>query len=113
MSGKLSYLFLLALPLAIACGDKDDDTGDAADDTADDGGPDMANGEVIFGQTCANCHGADGDEGDAPDLSEKVPTHDEASLTDIVKNGTGYMSPVSITDDEIADVVSYALYTFQ
>lgn len=104
---------LLALPLLLACGDKDDDTtGDGGDtgsriDTilALDG--DASAGASVFSGNCAGCHGADGDSGSAPNLSAKVLSLSDSELLTIVLNGKGDMPAISLEDQEAADLLEY------
>jgi len=122
MNQRLLLPLFLALPLTlVACGDKDDDTGhdhmheadaDTDSDTDSDTDADLANGESVFGDTCATCHGTTGDNGTAPNLYDVVPNHDEASLTTLLADGQGYMPAQEITGDDLTDVIAYTLDAF-
>ena len=92
-----AFLFLVPLALApLGCdeGDENDDeaadttedgTEDGTDTTGDTGEPDPVAGQMIHDSTCAlgGCHGQD----DVVQLSERVPTLDDAKLTDQIRNG--------------------------
>lgn len=126
---RIRALFLLAalpLTLAVGCGDKDDDSGDAAAADGADGAADGADGTAdgadgtggtpdaasIFASTCANCHGADGDAGSAPDLSTGVPALSDEDIRALVTDGKGGMPAQGLSDDELDAMVDYLRTTF-
>lgn len=91
----------------------------AADDTAGGLTGDATNGAVLFGETCAGCHGADGKgmklEGGivSADLSVSVPMSSDQSLMGVIQNGVGSAMPSQYTDpQDIADVIAYLRATF-
>jgi cytochrome c551 len=91
------------------------DTADTADtsDTSDTAAAQIERGRVVFMASCsAGCHGADGDEGSAPNLSSEVPRADDTELTDVIRNGKGDMPAVTLTDAELADLLAYARATW-
>lgn len=108
----LPFLFL------IACTAKVDDTSvddTSADDTADtDTSEDTGTGEgaALYTTACSDCHGADGDSGQAPNLSEEVPGMTDQEITDIILNGQGYMQPVDVSEAEAELIVTYLRRTF-
>lgn len=102
----------LALLTLIACGDKDDDTGAGEFDAILALTGDAAAGATVFSSTCANCHGADGTGGSAPDISGAVGGYSDADLLDVVLNGSGSMAPVALEDQEAADLLAYVRDTF-
>ena len=61
---------------------------------------------------CAACHGADGEGGAAPDLTVMVPILSDGELESIITNGSGYMAPIALDDDEVAAVIDYLRATF-
>lgn len=76
---------------------------------------DAAAGATVFSNSCGNagCHGADGIEGPAPDLPDRVPDFMTDGLACVVIGGTGSMPPQSsLSDQEIADVLAYVQDTF-
>ena len=116
-------LFALMLVIA-ACGGGDGDGGDAAPANAGAGG-DAANGETVYLNTCASCHGADalGIQGLGKQLADSfyVQNTSEADLYTLIVNGrasdhpdndTGVAMPPkggnpSLSDESIADVIAY------
>lgn len=113
-------LILLALPLAIACGDKDDGdtggsdtTGEDGDEGGDgDGGGGSADGEALFGTSCAGCHGASGEGASGPALPSVVPGLSASAIEDIIQNGVGGMPAITLTADETTAVADYVVTTF-
>jgi mono/diheme cytochrome c family protein len=74
----------------------------------------VADGAAVYARGCAasNCHGADGDSGSGPNLSSEVPGRSDSSLTRIIRDGTGSMPAVTVTDEELADLLAYLRATF-
>ncbi len=74
----------------------------------------VADGAVVYARGCAasNCHGADGDAGSGPNLSSEVPGRSDSSLTRIIREGAGSMPAVTVTDEELADLLAYLRATF-
>ena len=66
----------------------------------------------MFASTCAKCHGANGNDGSAPNLFERVPTKDAESLETLITTGQGYMPAQEVTGDDLGDVIAYVLDTF-
>ena len=88
------------------------DTGDSAD-TSDTGVDPVARGREVFLASCVTgCHGTDGDEGPAPDLSEEVPGRSDSRLQEIVLNGTGDMPGVPLADADLTDLLAYLRATW-
>ncbi|MCB9777639.1 MAG: cytochrome c [Alphaproteobacteria bacterium] len=120
----LTATLALASTLFLACGDKDDDSGGSADDTGhshdsgsstdggSDGGGDTSAGATVFASTCADCHGSDGTNGTAPDLSERVPTKTDEEIRTLVEDGQNYMPAQDLSSTEIDDVIAYLRATF-
>jgi mono/diheme cytochrome c family protein len=76
---------------------------------------DKAAGAMVFSQTCAaaTCHGGDGSEGPAPNLSDEIPEFDSEALLCLLLNGKGDMpSQASLSDQQLADVIAYVQATF-
>jgi mono/diheme cytochrome c family protein len=87
------------------------DGGGGADgaDGSDGGSTD---GAALFDSGCAGCHGADGDSGYAPDLSDEVPGKALDDIIEVVQQGEGDM-PAIYTDATQAEAVAqYVLDTF-
>ena len=122
-----------ALVLLGACGDDDDDGGDAtgstaagdtapgdtAADTAAPGGgdpavslvatADLAVGDDVFSGNCSQCHGDDGAGGIGPNLQDVAERLSVEEQVEVVREGRGAMPPWDgeLTDEEIAAVVRY------
>jgi quinohemoprotein ethanol dehydrogenase len=74
--------------------------------------PDIESGRLVFSQTCAFCHGADGSGGhEGPSLAA---ADDRAFVTVTVRGGRGDMPAFGniLTAQEIADVSAYVSGTF-
>lgn len=112
---QLSALLLLAplmlAPLGCDSGDEGDDEAaedDTTDETTDDGGVDLAAGQMIHDNSCAlaSCHAVDA----TVQLSERVPTLDDAGLTDQIRNGSDMMpafSEAAIDADQLANLIAF------
>ena len=107
---------VLLLGLAVACGDKEStdsgDTGSTTDGTDGTDGSDGSDGATVFANSCAACHGADGDSGYAPALSDEVPGKSDSDLEDIIQNGDGSMPAQNLSAADLAAVMSYLRATF-
>lgn len=109
-------LALLGLPFFVACGDKDtDDTGDGGGDVVDqilalEG--DATAGEAAFATNCSGCHGADGNSGSAPMLSDVAPGLDDAGLVTVMIEGTGNMPAIDLENQDAADILAFVRATF-
>lgn len=109
------FLFAASLALTLAaCGDKDDDT--AADGTGGTGGGDAANGETLYGSNCQACHGEAGLGEDGGGISGATNlttiSLSESAIVDVILNGSGGMSPVSVSQAEAEDIAAYVSGTF-
>lgn len=112
-SAKAALAAIVALaPLALACGDKDVDSGGSEFSAilALDG--DVDSGETLFAGKCAACHGTDGEGGTGPALADAVPGKSDEQLLDIMLNGTGSMAAVSLDDQEAADMLAWLTATW-
>ena len=75
-------------------------------------------GAALYGSTCAGCHGADGGQGTqidgvpSPDLTEVVPTLDDAALAAVIRDGVGVMPPQLVDDADVDAVVAYCRERF-
>ena len=87
---------------------------DTASDTATATDTTLADGAAVYARGCAasNCHGANGDSGSGPNLSSEVPDRSDSSLSRIIRDGTGSMPAVTVTDEELADLLAYLRATF-
>lgn len=114
---------ILALALVACGGGADPSPGPTSPDAAVTG--DAANGETVFLNTCAACHGADaaGVEGLGKALagSDFVASQSDSALTDLIVTGRPASDPLnttgidmppkggnpSLNEQSIADVVAY------
>lgn len=96
--------FLAGLVLLFACGDAR--VGDILELTGD-----AEAGGVIYDESCAICHGADGLGDIGSDLTERVPLMSDEELIATVLNGLDgtTMPPFAeaLDDQSVADVVAY------
>ena len=67
---------------------------------------DPANGEAIFADNCAVCHGADALGGSGPDIAGITPSAEDVN---IIQNGEDEMPGFAdtLSDQDIADVLSW------
>jgi mono/diheme cytochrome c family protein len=97
-------LLLISALLATACGPSD-----RANTIAGLTG-DATSGQTLFSANCASCHGAMGGGGSGPNLVSAFNETDEAAEhIDVILEGEGAMQAFgdSLSDQEIADIVSY------
>jgi mono/diheme cytochrome c family protein len=86
-----------------------------AADGATDGGADggvNTDGASLYSSGCAGCHGADGDSGYAPNLTEEVPGEDLEDIVEVVMFGKDTMPAVYPDEVQAAAVAQYVLDTF-
>jgi polyvinyl alcohol dehydrogenase (cytochrome) len=78
-------------------------------DPPDEEPPPEPDGEAIYQQNCAACHGVDGSGGNGPDLRGIGQAHSIEEITEVVTNGRGAMPAWEgvLTPEEIAAVVEY------
>ena len=112
---------LIMAMAAFACGDDEDENptggGGCASETSAIAALDgvSSTGQPIFASTCGNaaCHGANGDDGPAPNLSTVAAGQSVAALVTVVNCGSGNMPALNqLSDQDIADVVAYVRATF-
>src|SRR5699024_10725774 len=65
----------------------------------------MDEGEEVFQQNCATCHGDDLSGGNGPDLTKVGSEMSKDDIHDIIENGKGDMPP-GIVAGEDADIVA-------
>jgi len=63
--------------------------------------------QVIFDAECAGCHGADGDSGSAPNLSQMVPRLSDEHLYRVIDEGSGTMPGGTVGEDDIPVFIDY------
>ena len=89
-----------------------DGGGDGAADGGADGGG-STDGASLYSNGCAGCHGADGDSGYAPNLTEEVPGKDLEDIVEVVMFGEPPGMPAVYADEAQANAVAqYVLDTF-
>ncbi len=77
-----------------------------------DGAGGTADGEALFDSGCTSCHGADGDSGYAPSLSDEVPGKTLDAIITLVENGQAGMPAIYTDSAESEAVAQYVLDTF-
>ena len=110
---RTAVLLLLLTLIVAACGGGDDDAAPANPGV----GGDAANGETVYLNSCASCHGADalGIQGLGKQLagSDYIASTSEGDLyTNHPDNDTGVAMPpkggnASLSDESIADIIAY------
>lgn len=80
-----------------------------ADDGAGGQDGEDADGQQIFADTCAGCHGADGTGGAGPDLTALEAASDADHVAQVVAEGQGAMPSFEgqLSDAEIQGVASF------
>jgi mono/diheme cytochrome c family protein len=98
---------LALLPLILACGGD----GRIDDVLALEGDP--TNGEAVYLDTCAGCHGEDGTGGSAEGIVGEDEGEDE--LAEVILFGEDEMPAFDgdLTDQEIADVIAFVTDVLQ
>lgn len=96
---------------APACAAGTDGATDGATDGTDAGGG-STDGAALFTSGCSGCHGADGDSGYAPNLSDEVPGKSLADIKEVIMFGGGMMPAVYPDDAQATAVAQYVLETF-
>lgn len=106
---------MLHLLLVLGCAVETTDTADTAAAVVGDADA----GGVLYGETCAGCHNADGSGGVdiggtlSADHRVRVPALTDDELDDIIRNGFGTAMPGQYSDDQdVADVIAYLRVTF-
>lgn len=82
--------------------------------TTPSGAPDLIRGKARFGQSCAGCHGAQGEGAVGPTLVGLSKRLDLAATIQWIKNPSAKMPrlyPGSLSDQDVADIAAY-LQTF-
>ncbi len=99
---------LLACLFLVACSTGDEDVDAILALTGD-----QVAGEQVYLDNCATCHLDDGSGDVGPSLIDHVPHHDDSILVETILNGKGGMPAFdTLTDQEVADVLSYLRATF-
>ncbi|MFN7143853.1 MAG: c-type cytochrome [Myxococcota bacterium] len=84
-------------------------TGSTKDTGGDEIVGDATAGADLYAANCAACHGANGEGGTGPAMSE-VATKSDAEIEGYIVNGSddGAMPPFpNLTEQEIADIIAY------
>lgn len=101
--GSISLVMVMAL---VGCKDK------GGDDSGGDLTGDATAGAAVYASSCAGCHGDNGNDGSAADLTAEVPEKSDAELEDIVLNGYDDMPAQDLSAQEMADLLAYLRETF-
>lgn len=90
---------IASLLLLVACGGGDTDTASLTGDATA--------GAEVYATSCAACHGASGEGGTGPALTDEVPGKSNAEIEEVVLNGEGSMPAISLGDQDLADLLVY------
>src|SRR5699024_12540577 len=85
--------------------DQRKDIQQAEENGGEENGESMDEGEEVFQQNCATCHGDDLSGGNGPDLTKVGSEMSKDDIHDIIDNGNGDMPP-GIVAGEDADIVA-------
>ena len=105
----LKTLFLLSALTTVGCAKEDSSSG--TDSGGGSGTECSEDGALVF-QSCAGCHGPDGNSGSAPALVTGVPLLSDQDLMDILMNGVGSMAAPNLTPCEEDALFTYLRDTF-
>jgi mono/diheme cytochrome c family protein len=73
----------------------------------------VAAGELLYLENCADCHLEDGSGDRGPSLIFHVPKHPDRYLVDLILGGKGDMPAFDeLGDQDVADVLAYLRGTF-
>ena len=85
---------------------------------SDEHAGDSTNGAEVYTNSCASCHGANGEgesesgvEG-ASALHEHVPESDDHHLEETILEGSGQMPAIDLPEAEVFDVIAYLRHEF-
>ncbi len=73
----------------------------------ENGGEAGGGAEAIYANSCAACHGDDLSGGVGPDLNSVGASLSAEEIQDIILNGMGDMPPVSVSEDEAAELAEW------
>jgi mono/diheme cytochrome c family protein len=94
----------------VACGEKSSDP-DRVTAILDLTG-DSANGELVYADNCATCHGLNGEGGSGPSMASAVGEGDQ-EIVDVILSGEDSMPAFdSLPDQDIADVLAWITENF-
>jgi mono/diheme cytochrome c family protein len=105
----MRFALFLSLAALAACGDDTTDTDATETDTTDTTDTTPAiDGEALYGDNCAACHGATGTGGIGPNLTAE---DNKDNIIDAIANGKDGMPGFSddLTADEIAALADFVI----
>jgi mono/diheme cytochrome c family protein len=72
-------------------------------------------GQILYEEHCASCHGVDGGGVSGPALTERVPGLTGTEILQTIDEGPANMPDFSGTfsDQDLADILEYVTLTFQ
>lgn len=121
----LRRVFSASLILLLGCSDKSLEDSDSPstdsqtpEETGEETGEDTAvepveDGESLYADHCASCHGADGHgTSSGPDLVRELH-HTDEELVQVILNGKGDMAAVAITEEQAQMIVSWVRENLQ
>ncbi|HLS22516.1 MAG TPA: cytochrome c [Pseudogracilibacillus sp.] len=73
----------------------------------DNGGEETSDVEAIYANSCAACHGDDLSGAVGPDLTAVGGSLSAEEIEDIILNGLGSMPPVSVSEEEAAELAEW------
>ena len=88
------------------------DTGSSTATTTSTGTATDTEGAALYAIHCASCHGADGSGVSAPSLGYNVSGKTDEELRTLIRDGSGYMPPVAVPDEDIPVLIAYLRATF-
>ncbi|NIK12517.1 c-type cytochrome [Alkalibacillus almallahensis] len=100
--GFISFMMILA-----ACGGGDNSGSDGGSEEGN--ANETAQGEELFQQNCASCHGGDLTGGTGPDLTNASDSYDQSEIVTIITEGKGSMPAQDVSEDEASQIADYVL----
>ncbi|WP_404329905.1 cytochrome c551 [Mesobacillus maritimus] len=101
MKKKLLFSLLMGASLALAA------CGGGGDEGGGDGDTASANGETLYAQSCAGCHGGDLQGGAGPELAAIGAKYSQEEIENIIANGQGTMPPKLLEGEKASAVAEW------
>ncbi|MBR7552698.1 cytochrome c551 [Allobacillus sp. GCM10007491] len=106
MKKKLLTAIFGGMLVLAACGGGDDGGNGGGEESASGGG-DTGQGEELYQQNCASCHGGDLSGGAGPALEGVGDSYDASEIVDIIQNGKGSMPAQNVEEGDAQEIADW------